>query len=572
MIKKINKYLLENHPLIWNTRFIWMLIALLFAHLGFFAMGFFSYRQPVELHDYNFFDRYFDDGYVWIGILLAILILILWLNQYLKHNAFKSFYPKSGFSLYKEFLIIFIIAALSVGTYFSFTYGLKTRVSSIKTLEELQNDVDLVNQVAPFTLQSVNYREYTDIYSSINRCVDAPVFDSLVSFNEVLERVVYNNYYNNYWDISYEDTRNYQKYKDSLKLPLYKEAEFDEILIQKLPQRENWVQPKEEKAKEPVEDDVIYSGEDATYATTAYTEDISPYDNLKSIYNHCHVLIDPTDSLKNNVYYTEKTQKLLSGNKKEEIQTLLNNYLKLADEYQIGYRFKDKNWIDYVYNPPYYFVNYELSTSEEYSQYYTKSFKKDYISENDLQKAVETLLKSKTNIFEPVFFLFWLYFSLGLALLIFTFKVTSTRTWVIAVIGAIILTLLFSSIFYFLTLFRVFTHEFSVSSLLLVFISLFWIFSLFGIWSKKRKTISGVNLIWKIWTFAGIAPILVGIYMIYLQQDILYNYEYNPFIHPHAKWIEDHIVELLFANLVLFLIYLLLITPIIKKWKAIPEE
>src|SRR5690606_17431607 len=139
------------------------------------------YLSPVDLHDTSFFQRYFDSGFVWIGVLLSILILILWMNQYFKHNAFKAHYPKSNFSIYKEFLIIFLIAFLAVTQYFSYTQGLKARVSTLKTSEEIEKEMDLVNRVAPFTSQNNDYRYNSAIYNQNNRCIDAPAFDSLVN-------------------------------------------------------------------------------------------------------------------------------------------------------------------------------------------------------------------------------------------------------------------------------------------------------------------------------------------------------------------------------------------------------
>src|SRR5690606_8388303 len=227
MIKKLNKYLLENHPVVWNTRLVWMLGILVAMHILFFIVGFMSYVSPVDLHDTSFFLSYFDSGFVWIGVLLSILILILWMNQYFKHNAFKAHYPKSNFSLYKEFLIIFLISLLTITQYFSYTQGLKSRVSMLKSSDEVEKEIDLVNRVAPFTLQNNNYSYNNASYGQGNRCLEVPAFDSLVSEDEFLKLFISNKFKNGVWNLTPDDTVHYQKFKDSLRSPLYKYNEFN---------------------------------------------------------------------------------------------------------------------------------------------------------------------------------------------------------------------------------------------------------------------------------------------------------------------------------------------------------
>ena len=153
MIERINKYLLENHPLIWNTKILWMVLTLLVAHIAFYFAGFFSFSDVKELHGYSLFDRYADNGTIWIGILLSILVFILWLNGYFKQNAFKSFYPKSNRSLFMELVWIFIICFMNISFYISYTEGLRQRVSSSISIEELENEIDLANKAGAFTLQ-----------------------------------------------------------------------------------------------------------------------------------------------------------------------------------------------------------------------------------------------------------------------------------------------------------------------------------------------------------------------------------------------------------------------------------
>lgn len=586
MIKKINKYLLENHSLVWNTRLIWMLAVLLGMHILFFIIGFMSYLSPVDLHETDLFFMYFESGFVWIGVLLSILILLLWMNQYFKHNAFKAQYPKSNFSIYKEFLIVFLIAFLAVTQYFSYTQGLKMRISSIKTTEEVEKGIDLVNRTAPFTLQnkySGGDGYYTPSpYTQINRCVNVSVFDSLVSQDDVLRLFVANQFKNKIWGLTPDDTLNYQKFKDSLQYPLYKNQEFETVLVRHFPQREDWKAPEDYKTQE------VYISELGDYSEAVITEDetVATADgvyygsngnetylnyNLNSIYNYCQVVTYSSDSLKNGEYYAKKTYGLLQNKKKDSIQYLMNNYLKLADEYQVGYRFKDKNWIEYVDNPPYYFVDYELSSVSRYSEAHQKQFKKDYIAEEDMVTTLNNLKKSKTSVFQSFEYLICLYIALGIALLIFTFRFTAMRTWIISVVGSLVVYFIFFSLFFLLGMLVFDMSEVYAMILCLIFILVFWLLA-WAIFTKSRKLVSGVNFIWSIWSFGAILPICVGLYSDYLEWKFPYHYLTNKTEHPHVEWIRTNFDLIMFINFILIFVFILLILPVIKKWKSMPEE
>lgn len=580
MFKKIDKYLLENHPVVWNTKFVGMTLILLLFNVVFFVMGYLSFGSAVELQEYNVFNRYFSSVYVWFGILAALLILFLWLNQYFKHNAFKSHYPKSNSSLYKEFLIVFMIIFMLSGTYFSFTKGLEVRIAGLKTESQLEKDIDLVNKVGPFTLQELRYQDGRS-YSHAGRCVDVPQFDSLVSKDDVLKLYVQNKF--DSWELNSDDTVNYQKFADSLKHKLYKYHEFESVLIKHFPNRKDWKSPQDFKTQEEYssinytepyyETETVYVEDAVDYAASEVvraTETISF--NLNSIYNACGIVIYPNDSTKNNVYYAQKLKSLLDNQEKDSIETMLNQYLKLADELQVGYRFQDKNWIDYVYNPPYYFVDYELSNASRYSEKHLKTFKKDYVAESALSTSLQNIEKAHYGIIKLNEIISWLYFSMAFTLLIFTFRTTSLRTWIIALVGSIVVFFILLCAFFVLS--RIFydAYDILVGILFLSAVILFWILSISPINGNSWKLISGVNLNWKIWTFGAIIPVVVGLYSTYLSRKYPYAYNQEQYQHPHEIWINQNFDIIFLANFGLILLYILLILPLLKKWQAMADE
>src|SRR5690606_3235909 len=268
----------------------------------------------------------------------------------------------------------------------------------------------------------------------------------------------------------------------------------------------------------------------------------------------------------------KETYQLLHENQQDKIQSLLNDYLKLADEYEVGYRFKDKKWMEYVYNPPYYFVDDELTSAFRYSEIHHKELAKDYIAQSDMENSLKTIQKAKSGVIETFIYPIFLYIALGISLLIFTFRTTTMRTWVVSVVGSIVVFFIYFCLYFMFGMLFSTINETYALSLLLFFIALFFLLSFSGIFSGKRKLISGVNLIWGIWTFGALLPIGLGLYASYLEWKYPYNYQMPYFEHPHLIWMRENAELIMYFNLILIFIFLMLIIPIIKKWKAIPEE
>src|SRR5690606_28538552 len=118
-ISKINKYLIERFPTIWNTKIVWILLICLPIHGLFFLVG-----ANIELpyYSYGFETKYFSSGWSFVGSIISMLILVGWLVSMLKNNAFKSFYPISNIQLFGQFLSYFIIIFCATSFYLSCKY------------------------------------------------------------------------------------------------------------------------------------------------------------------------------------------------------------------------------------------------------------------------------------------------------------------------------------------------------------------------------------------------------------------------------------------------------------------
>jgi hypothetical protein len=569
------------------------------VHLVAYFAGFFSFSETKELQEGNLFGRYFN-GAVWIGVLLSILVFILWMNKYFKQNAFKSFYPKKNASLFAEFVLIFIICFLNISFCIPYTEGFRQRISNSISTEQLEYEVDIVNKGEPFTLQGYNYRH-------IDRCVSAPVFDSLVSEEEVLKLYVENRvdecrkyekknkniteknsspFYKKWKNVNPKD---YLLYKDSLPQPYYANSEYTKLLKKHFPERMPRENEEEEEEEEEDNDKFSPYGYNdkhikSIYNYSTYPILVKPIEKSEifdtDYYEEVVCVDDDYDDYVGDVYinyqkckawqqYAIYVADLLQNNKKEEIEKLLDNYLSLADKYAVSYQFKNKQWIDYVYNPPYYFADYDLSTMTRYDRYDNVRDTIDHIKAYDLNSCMQNLITSKSNVIKLETVLILLYIALFFAILIYAFRITTLRIWLMSFAGAIVVLLLFGAVYALSNVAGVIDSDgiWAINQCF-VFILIFWLFTIFCMWKGKMKKFSGMALNWGIVTFPCIFPLILERYTIYLKE-ISKTLCPN---HPHYVWINDHVLELGLLNILLFFIFLFLLMPAIKKWKALPEE
>lgn len=158
-MKKSNTYLLENYPLIWNTRLVWMLGASMLSHILFFIIGYFTVNNQEDIQaKYNLEDFYFDEPVVFFNILLSFLIIIIWILYYVQNNAFKNLYNIKKGMLFGQLSIIIVIVFMNINQYYSFNQGLKFKIRSLYSWEEIDADIKQMNKQAVFFIQ--NYNDY----------------------------------------------------------------------------------------------------------------------------------------------------------------------------------------------------------------------------------------------------------------------------------------------------------------------------------------------------------------------------------------------------------------------------
>ncbi len=570
MFKKINQYLIENYPLIWNLKLVYILLIALFTNVFSFGVGYAHYYNLSQLFDYNLLEAFYAEYYVIYFVIFVLIILIIWLYFYLKNNRFKSKYPTNRNYLFKEFLGVFSVLFLFSCVPSSFNLGLKTRIANLISDEQFSADVDLINRVMPFTLQHENG------YTNYSRNLSVPVFDTLVTSQQVIELFTTNK--KAYLKANPTRT-SYSEFVE----PYFRNDEFNDLLYQKL--KDNYTAGDSFSTNYQDYNDSIAD----SYYTTNSAADTAMYGVIEpvldsedsipkiySLYNYSNIVFSvPNYPNYTQQYYDKQLINLLQSNDKQKIDSLLTAVNNKLDEYKIGYRFKDKAWIDYVYHPPYYFINRELTNKTEYDG--VNDVVKDYINIYALIDIYENIQKAKYtfNSFEHIHF--FILFALSLAICICLFRFTSFKTWLIALVGSGIILIIGICIGVSLNFLSIkFYNEYIIAFL---FYALFVASAFRGLITNKNKVITGVALNWLIYSSIFIVLLLISFYK-EIRYDIIYNelklhqpqLTYYDVKSPELDLLDKIQQYYFYFNPILVIVFMYIAINWLRKWQAMAEE
>lgn len=527
MLKKIQQYLLLHYPLLWNIRIVPVLLGAILINLFFFLIGLLSTEINFST-TYSF--SYSDTSLIYFGsVISSILLLTFWLISYSKNNAFKIFYPKNSAKLYVEWLLIFIICMSIAIIPFSFYEGSVQKIKSYASEEETQKAIAILNTVDILIPETKNfyYQEYPDEIRpqyEIDATDDYPTDIAIATDTVVLD------------DSAREETlSSIEMVKPELTFPDY--PDFRQLSL------------------------LNYNGYNGLY--------FSYSDNLV-IPNHQTVI------------------QWLKNKDKEKIAGLMNDFLELEKKHNLTSNLSKDKWMQLVYKPNKYPVgDFNLiSRSNPNTEKYTSYLDDDsymsetssgyYLNYTELSTAYREIWdvyhdgdsESKAHFF----FMFTVIFALSLSLIIFSFRVSSGRSWLIAfvsialiIVGNAFLSLLFTisskGDYGGFVLF--------VCVLLGVFIAVVSsIASKISSQQSKGKSIVYINhLIWLL----PIVPVLITS-LVYLlsEESCRYNQGHSGCLH---EFIADYLIELIWSNICLtFLTMWIFVRFILLKWKGLAED
>lgn len=607
-IKKINKYLIERYPTIWNTRLVWMLLIASFVHLLFFIMGYLSYINPRAFQSYRIEQSFFESGFIMVNIIISLLMLVGWLVYMFKNNAFKNFYPLKSIHLFGQFVAYFVIILASTTFFYSYILGAKVLVNSQYPDKVFKQDVARINKAVPFLVQ--NYNDYK------------------------LANRMYPDTFTKYYIETNSNYINYQKPHITNRDDVYQYYTLYEKVVTQKDSNNQFMYPAEEYknniplAYKKVEDKkcIYYFKKDVVdVSNQLITADLSIYNfsnvfftfekDMKTTYQEYNYdingeVIDPKYSQLNqeSVALNKNIKQVLDRNNEQEIKTILNDFLTISDRYKIKTNLETNNWFKLIYQPKDFVVkkfiinnsnsdynkaydqtSYEaheavvpeaavvdsaavvVNTNENLNtnyNYFNKNISTYYYDTENLKNFLRGVETMKTHDFVKESIHFYLWIAFIFASLIFSFRVTNLRAVIFTAVSSGVLSLFVG--------FVALVYTFSISSDPKYFVAYF-IFVLatvilaLPIFAPKTgsKLFSGVLINMSIKGFVLYVFLILGIISLH-QDDACYTKNYDR-ISGCDTILETLDINTSYLLLVVGFIFMLCYTHVIKKWRALPE-
>jgi len=541
MFKNIQHKLLLRYPLLWNMRIVPVIIAGLLLNIIFFAWGF--DHGAVDFGPEN--SMYYIDPtpaiVIMLSVVMAVLIVILWLVFYLRNNAFKSYYPIKGKALYKEWLLLVLACIINCTYSLSFMYGQDIRGRSYFSEEEFSHRIDVISMVSLFA--DGGFEDDGVDQTWVN---DRPVYKKRNYTTFRGKRYPLNSLLNKETaDFSYQrdgkDSLNQDRVKgwlaegrkDSV---LWLMKEFDKIV-------------KDHKAKTSLTPEkwleLVYNYPAfSKYITVGRIERYEVQETMRAV-------------SADNVPYEEEVA-MVDYAVEADTVTSTEEYIKHIDTIS--------NYIRVIDSVTYIYPKYAVPL-------------------NQLEHAYANVSQSYVNpeIDRPIA-MAYVCFAMGLSLLIFSFRVTSGRAWLIALVAFGLAALLTAFVTFAILEKYLASPFFSRNQEMFYFI--LWLCIVLGLLlyflsGKRSKGHTAIVLNILLWLTPFVLPVLL-----FTAKEIVayytwkrYTGEYDDYWmakHMHRTrfeaFIEDNPVIIISALVLGFVIFMYFFTNAIKRWKGLAES
>ncbi len=448
---KINQWALTRYPQIWNLRLIPVLAIILLCHLFHFVVGYFSYNKQDFGNNTRVIDEmFFSSSFFSFSFLLSGVIFVFWLNRMFRNNAFKSYYPLSHRQLAGQFLAVFLIAALNISYYSSYTWGYLQNAKHHNVSTNIEEDVKLYNQML-FLLQ-----DNKDSYFFENR-----VYPSPFPINK--------QYNNNDQDNSSANTE---------------------------------------------ESSYYYIGSDDKRYTVAQIEALTggykfSYLNYRSDYreitpNNSYYDYDKEDW--RNIF--EERSKLLNDS-----VLLLQNmkaFIALCERRNIDHKLDANTWLQWVNHPPFFPFEYSISRNTDLNDALSKNPKSYFVDFDTLYTILYNTNSLYTYHIELWVLCVYLYIALGLSVLVMSYRWTSKKVWSYSVIGSMLLALILGVLTAMIGMNGFSNSGKTITLLYLAIIAGFLLLH----FAHPKKLYAGVALNWFIWSLPFVPALIFSLFEI----------------------------------------------------------
>lgn len=578
-IQKINQFLIERYPTVWNTKLVWMLVISLTIHILSFFAGFLAYSNPVTLQGQYVTSEYFTNGTFLFHSILSVLLIVVWLYKMFQNNAFKNYYPLSRNQLFFQFIQYVIIIIVSTSFYVSYMLGVQTFINTKYPDESFNKWQETANLGLAFLPQSpekyaLSNRKFPDEFYNLYCEMDRNKIDFTQPYYEA-----YNQFYQ--YNTLKVDTI-FKKNSELDDLDVFP-VNMDDPSIANFEQFEKYVL-------------VYYKDKYVNLSDKINTTKLSFYNyssvatNADSNFYDPYMMYEPTESYlgnstldKSDYELNKKIYQLLSSNDKGKIEEIMTDFLKMSEKLNITSNLTIENWKPLVFNGSNdYLVTQYVSLSQTDLDYkdietvYQNVFKEIYdknrssviFASQDLLNSFSTIKSYKSLRVFSEYLSVYLWLATIASLLIFSFRVTNIRTMIFAAVSTGVLSLFFGLISIGFGL--LINHD---SILFLFGFYLFVALCIFGFpivaSLNGRKNISAVLLVMGI---TGIPFIIFGTlrYIAEIDARVKANandmYTYYPTFLDHYS---NETISIIVFSLSLIVLYFYI--SVVMKWKAATE-
>lgn len=160
MIKKLNKYLLENYPLLYHTKLPYIAVVGILLWLFSMGCGFLYFSKAVHV-ERSIDSLYLHSSFVILHITLLIIILSIWLMKFYRDNPLKHYFPLQKWYYTRILLHVFTGLLILISAKIPFDYGVQLKYKHIFELNKIPEDITLFKLSEPFLV-----KEYKNLYLS----------------------------------------------------------------------------------------------------------------------------------------------------------------------------------------------------------------------------------------------------------------------------------------------------------------------------------------------------------------------------------------------------------------------
>ena len=547
-ITKINKYLLEHYPLVWNTRLFWMILINIFTHLLFFLMGYFAVGSMADLKlKYSLGDYFTDTSVILYNYLISILIILVWIVFYLRNNAFKNFYKLKSLALFKEFCIIVFILFISISQYHSFKTGIKIKVRSSFSWEEIDQDIQDFNGAALFLVQSEKDYEIN------NKQYPEPFPLKVVSENE------------NGPVVKVDTTRAYFVHKGFR----FQFFEIDQKFLKKYREENPYYYGYDYRFEHRIVKDV-----------SKYKDHVDP-----TLLNYSDVQFNTGQDSLDFKAQIASHEKILTEGYSGDIENELSTLIRLLDKYEVDHNLTVKEWLPLVDKAPFYRLTELIRTTDPKKNNNESRYKYDEVvfnQGNDYSSTVpfhddlycdfdrlDYFFDNVHSAYYPVTEIQFVYFIMGFVfffgLLIFIFKTTSLKSLLLSIVSSIVLLVIIVMLMTYLSNFTNAyksrsSYEYNTMIITMVLVILFSQISYLRNWKKIVSTILASLAVYAV-------PILV-MFAAFRYQNYLRDVYGDEYRQGFIIWFDQYGFWLV---MIFWLLAIFIYSLMIKELKARPE-